>query len=102
MDDFAAEVLERRKGIAAAYKAGVPINIIKGKFRVHLRVVYSVVRDYKLPMRGYGGGGRIRGPQHSRQAMSGDPNIIGEHEVDPVCCPFCERSLPWALIKDWR
>jgi hypothetical protein len=34
--------------------------------------------------------------------VSGDPNIIGEHEVRPLCCPHCNGQLPWALIKGWR
>lgn len=33
---------------------------------------------------------------------SGDPNVIGEHEVPAVHCPHCRRALPWALIKGWR
>ena len=33
---------------------------------------------------------------------SGDPNIIGEHEVPPVCCPHCRKAVPWAIIKGWR
>lgn len=33
---------------------------------------------------------------------SGDPNIIGEHEVAPVRCPGCKAPLPWSLIKGWR
>lgn len=33
---------------------------------------------------------------------SGDPNIIGEHEVEPVKCPCCGEAMPWPLIKGWR
>lgn len=40
---------------------------------------------------------------HNRRfPTSGDPNIIGEHEVPPVCCPHCSKIVPWALIKGWR
>lgn len=33
---------------------------------------------------------------------SGNPNIVGEHEVAPVRCPCCQSPLPWPLIKGWR
>lgn len=33
---------------------------------------------------------------------SGDPDIIGEHEVAPLLCPCCRSPLPWPLIKGWR
>jgi hypothetical protein len=33
---------------------------------------------------------------------SGDPNIIGEHEVPPVCCQRCGHKIPWRIIKGWR
>lgn len=33
---------------------------------------------------------------------SGNPLIIGEHEVRPVCCEGCGRAVPWDLIKGWR
>jgi hypothetical protein len=34
--------------------------------------------------------------------LSGDPNIIGEHEVPPVKCQCCNAVIPWAIIKGWR
>lgn len=43
--------------------------------------------------------GRVAWPLYP---TSGDPNIIGEHEVAPVRCPCCNEPLPWPLIKGWR
>jgi hypothetical protein len=34
--------------------------------------------------------------------LSGDPNIIGEHEVPPVRCGCCDAVIPWSIIKGWR
>jgi hypothetical protein len=32
---------------------------------------------------------------------SGDPNIIGEHEVPPVRCQCCNAPIAWSIIKGW-
>jgi hypothetical protein len=51
---------------------------------------------------------RVAYQEHRRSVVpfgyptSGNPNIIGEHEVAPVRCPCCNHALPWALIKGWR
>lgn len=37
-----------------------------------------------------------------RYPTSGDPNMIGEHEVAPVLCPCCEAPIPWKIIKGYR
>jgi hypothetical protein len=31
-----------------------------------------------------------------------DPDWIGSHEVDPVCCINCGQEIPWEVIKGWR
>lgn len=36
------------------------------------------------------------------RAQGIDPNWIGSHEVDPVCCLNCGEKIPWAVIKGWR
>ena len=48
----------------------------------------------------------LRNPRLQAQAgpfpTSGDPLIIGEHEVAPVRCCHCDQALPWPLVKGWR
>lgn len=33
-----------------------------------------------------------------QRALGRDPEIIGAHEYPPLCCPSCQRALPWKLI----
>jgi hypothetical protein len=31
-----------------------------------------------------------------------DPNLIGEHEADPVMCSHCGEPIPWKVILGYR
>jgi hypothetical protein len=31
-----------------------------------------------------------------------DPNLIGEHEADPVMCSHCGEPIPWNVILGYR
>lgn len=31
-----------------------------------------------------------------------DPNLIGEHEADPIMCSHCGEPIPWKVILGYR
>lgn len=31
-----------------------------------------------------------------------DPNLIGEHEADPVMCNHCGEPIPWKVLLGYR
>jgi len=39
--------------------------------------------------------------EHDRamRAKGFDPEMIGEHEVKPVCCANCGHAIPWRVIR---
>jgi hypothetical protein len=39
---------------------------------------------------------------NQERTLTPDPNLIGEHEVEPVRCQCCRSPIPWATIKGWR
>jgi hypothetical protein len=122
---------EQREQIASHYLLNTPVAEIAAQYAVHFRVVYEILEEYGVPKRGRGANagaprGITRLERNKMQAVeerreqtddkilrlqravragyptSGDPNIIGEHEVPPVCCPHCRKTLPWQLLKGWR
>lgn len=31
-----------------------------------------------------------------------DPDWIGSHEVEPVCCTGCGKQIPWGILKGYH
>lgn len=40
--------------------------------------------------------------QQALRDLGLDPDLIGEHEVDPVCCPSCGNPIPWNVLNRYE